>query len=97
MALHQIFTSFQTSSFIERVSFNLNPLCVSRTIKAIGAANMCKQTIVRRSGNYQPPIWKHEFIQALRSEFVGEIYVGKLNELKGEIGVMMNNIISEVE
>lgn len=27
-------------------------------------------SVVRRSANYQPPIWKHEFIQSLKSEFM---------------------------
>ena len=72
MALHQFPTSSQTSRFIERVSCNFNPSFIPRIVKVISkttATRMCSQTIVRRSGNYQPPFWKHEFIQSLRSEF----------------------------
>ncbi|XP_038902516.1 terpene synthase 10-like [Benincasa hispida] len=94
MALHPFFTSFHMSCFIERVSFNLNPSYVPRTIKIIGAARMCDQTIIRRTGNYQPPIWKHEFIQSLRSKFTEETYVGWF-KLKGEVKVIMDKVIGD--
>uniref|UniRef100_A0A9I9DTB3 Terpene synthase 10-like n=1 Tax=Cucumis melo TaxID=3656 RepID=A0A9I9DTB3_CUCME len=98
MALHQIyFTSFPASSVVERVySFNHNSLFVPRVMNNVtSGARMCSQTIVRRSGNYQPPTWKHEFIQSLSSEFAGEIYVGRFNELKGEVRVVMNKIAND--
>ncbi|KAE8651968.1 hypothetical protein Csa_006533 [Cucumis sativus] len=53
------------------------------------------KTVIRRSGNYQPSIWKHEFIQSLRSEFAEEIYMRRFNQLKGEIRVIMNTIIDD--
>ncbi|KAL4012924.1 hypothetical protein IC575_025070 [Cucumis melo] len=97
MALHQFPTSSQTSRFFERVSCNFNPSFMPRIVKAISVTTriMCSRTIVRRSGNYQPPIWKHEFIQSLRSEFAEEIYVGRFNELKREIRLIINQIIDD--
>uniref|UniRef100_A0A0A0LMX2 Uncharacterized protein n=1 Tax=Cucumis sativus TaxID=3659 RepID=A0A0A0LMX2_CUCSA len=98
--LHQIFTSFfpVSSLVMERVSsFNHNSLFVPRVINNVtgGGARMCSQTVVRRSGNYQPSTWKYEFIQSLSSEFEGEIYVGLFNELKGEVRVIMNKIAND--
>ncbi|XP_022928103.1 terpene synthase 10-like [Cucurbita moschata] len=95
MTLHQPFTSFTTSLFIKRVSFDLNCSFVSPALKVHGGVRMSSQTIVRRSGNYKPPIWKAEFIESLKSEFKGEIYVERLNELKEEIGIIMNQIIDD--
>ncbi|XP_022971750.1 terpene synthase 10-like [Cucurbita maxima] len=58
-------------------------------------ARVSNQTIVRRSGNYKPPIWKHEYIESLNSEFKGEIYVERFNKLKEEVDVMINQIIDD--
>ncbi|XP_038902678.1 terpene synthase 10-like [Benincasa hispida] len=95
MALHQFFTSFPSSFIQQQVSFNLNLPCVPRTINVINTTRMCNQTIIRRSGNYRLPIWKHEFIQSLRSEFTEEIYVGRFNQLKGEVKIILNKIIDD--
>ncbi|XP_047339819.1 terpene synthase 10-like [Impatiens glandulifera] len=47
------------------------------------------QTIVRRSANYAPTIWKYEYIQSLNSNYVGEDYVKKAAKLKEEVKIMM--------
>ncbi|XP_058088132.1 monoterepene synthase TPS1, chloropastic-like isoform X4 [Magnolia sinica] len=37
---------------------------------------------LRRSGNYQPSIWSNDFIQSLKSDYKGEVYAERIEELK---------------
>ncbi|KAL0535851.1 hypothetical protein IC582_024777 [Cucumis melo] len=47
-------------------------------------------SVVRRSANYQPPIWKHEFIQSLKSEFMEERCLNQRNMLIRRVKMMLN-------
>ena len=44
------------------VSFQMNK-------RSIVDTKVYNTSVVRRSANYQPPIWKHEFVESLTSEF----------------------------
>lgn len=77
MALHQFLYSSPMTHFTKQVSFSLEPSFVPRVVKAKGIATMSSNTtIVRRSANFHPSIWKNEFIQSLPSEFMV-----KMNEI----------------
>ncbi|XP_016902611.2 (R)-limonene synthase 1, chloroplastic-like [Cucumis melo] len=41
--------------------------------------------IVRQCANYQPPMWKDDFIQSLHNEFGGKTYKKRFNQLKGQV------------
>ncbi|XP_038901092.1 terpene synthase 10-like isoform X2 [Benincasa hispida] len=41
--------------------------------------------IERQCANYQPSIWKDEFIQSLHNDFWGEAYQRRFNQLKGQV------------
>ncbi|XP_052172303.1 terpene synthase 10-like [Diospyros lotus] len=41
-----------------------------------------QKTIVRRSANYQPPIWERHYLQSLSSEYTGDGYEKRSAELK---------------
>ncbi|XP_023512338.1 terpene synthase 10-like [Cucurbita pepo subsp. pepo] len=92
MALYKFLTPFVMTPSIKRVYFDQNSSFICPTAKVISDARISNQTIIRRSGNYKPPIWKHEYIQSLNSEFKGEIYVERFNKLKEEVGVLINQI-----
>ncbi|XP_071722521.1 terpene synthase 10-like [Rutidosis leptorrhynchoides] len=47
-------------------------------------------TVIRRSANYQPPIWKYDYIQSLKSPFKGEAYNGLARELKDGVRIMLH-------
>ncbi|XP_047339818.1 terpene synthase 10-like [Impatiens glandulifera] len=47
------------------------------------------QALVRRCANYGPTIWKYEYIQSLKSNYVGEDYEMKASKLKEEVKIMM--------
>nr|QWQ79604.1 TPS46 [Juglans sigillata] len=50
-------------------------------------------TIVRRSANYHPTIWHYDYIQSLRSEYVGETFKEKVDKLKGEVTMMFHKVV----
>ncbi|KAF3448348.1 hypothetical protein FNV43_RR09061 [Rhamnella rubrinervis] len=49
-------------------------------------------TITRRSANYQPPVWQFDFVQSLKSDFVGEAYVKRAEKLKEEVRMMLEKL-----
>uniref|UniRef100_M1A6Y1 Monoterpene synthase 2 n=1 Tax=Solanum tuberosum TaxID=4113 RepID=M1A6Y1_SOLTU len=49
---------------------------------------------IRRSGNYQPPIWDFQFIHTLYNPYAGDKYMKRCNELKKE---MKKNLMVMVE
>ncbi|XP_022928006.1 terpene synthase 10-like [Cucurbita moschata] len=95
MALYKFLTPFMMNPSLKRVHFDQNSSFLCPAVKANSVARVSNQIIVRRSGNYKPPVWKHEYIQSLNSEFKGEIYVERFNELKEEVDVMINQIIDD--
>ncbi|XP_062076060.1 myrcene synthase, chloroplastic-like [Humulus lupulus] len=57
-------------------------------------------TIDRRSANYEPPIWSFDYIQSLSSQYKGEPYTSRLNELKEKVKRMlveMENSLAQFE
>ncbi|CAK9316326.1 unnamed protein product [Citrullus colocynthis] len=46
--------------------------------------------IVRRSANYQPPIWKYEFVQSLKSEFMEDSCLNRRDILIKRVKMMLN-------
>ncbi|OVA15024.1 Terpene synthase [Macleaya cordata] len=49
-------------------------------------------TITRRSANYQPSIWNHDFVQSLKSDYTKEIYTKRAEKLKEEVRRMFFDI-----
>ncbi|KAG6655720.1 myrcene synthase, chloroplastic-like [Carya illinoinensis] len=59
--------------------------------------NSSDSTIVRRSGNYHPTIWHDDYIQSLKSEYVGESYTRKLDNLKEEVTKMFHKMVDPLK
>nr|POE83844.1 myrcene synthase, chloroplastic [Quercus suber] len=67
-------------------------------VQCMANSKISKSTdIVRRSANYQAPIWDYDYIQSLRSEYVGEVYTGKINKLKGQVRMMLQKVADPLE
>ncbi|KDP35321.1 hypothetical protein JCGZ_09480 [Jatropha curcas] len=66
----------------------------SGKVRCIAAQTNATENIVRRSANYQPPIWDNDFAQSLTSEFKGEVYGKRINKLKEDVRVMLNQPIN---
>ncbi|KAG7981065.1 hypothetical protein I3843_05G213200 [Carya illinoinensis] len=49
--------------------------------------------VVRRSANYEPPIWHYDYIQSLRSEYAEESCTGQIEMLKEEVRIMLRKVV----
>ncbi|KAJ4703838.1 +limonene synthase [Melia azedarach] len=54
---------------------------------------MCDESVVRRSANYQPPIWGYDYVQSLRNQYVGESYGKRIEKLKGDARIMLKKVV----
>nr|AWF79085.1 terpene synthase [Pelargonium graveolens] len=63
-----------------------------RPIKCMAAGTETpEQTqVVRRSGNYEPSIWNYNYIQSLKSDYLGESCTKQLDHLKKEVRAMLD-------
>ncbi|KAE8677054.1 (-)-alpha-terpineol synthase [Hibiscus syriacus] len=70
----------------------------------LSSALQCKATtevfgdvgVVRRSAGYHPPIWGHDYVQSLRSDFLrGESYKERASELRGEVSKMLCEMVDD--
>ncbi|KAJ0017566.1 hypothetical protein Pint_11409 [Pistacia integerrima] len=61
-------------------------------LKCIAATKMSDETIVRRSANYQPSIWSHDYVQSLTNKYVGEPFTKHVEELKEEVKLMLHSV-----
>ncbi|XP_038900858.1 terpene synthase 10-like isoform X2 [Benincasa hispida] len=69
---------------------NFYVLCQMDKTSMVLIRKVSHNFIVRRSANYRPPIWKHEFIQSLKSEFMEERCFNKRNMLIRRLKMMLN-------
>ncbi|KAL7119304.1 hypothetical protein ACP275_02G055200 [Erythranthe tilingii] len=63
-----------------------------KCINSNGAAAVCgdqNPTIVRRTGNYKPPLWGFDYLQSLSSEYKEERYMKRGCELKEKVKLMV--------
>ncbi|KAJ0018634.1 hypothetical protein Pint_11399 [Pistacia integerrima] len=100
MALHQL-TSIPATTFsrlpptnyrISIASFSRNVVFPSG-VQCKASIKMCDETIVRRSANYQPSIWGFDYIQSLKSEYVGESCAKRVKQLKKDVRLMLDTVV----
>ncbi|XP_041020190.1 myrcene synthase, chloroplastic-like [Juglans microcarpa x Juglans regia] len=51
----------------------------------------------RRAANYQPALWKDDYILSLTSEYVGESYTRRADQLKAEVWRMFHKVVDPLE
>ncbi|XP_058207567.1 terpene synthase 10-like isoform X1 [Rhododendron vialii] len=56
----------------------------------------CKQNVVRRSANYQPPIWDYDYVQSLNSKYVGDVYAKQAAKLVEDVKIMLDKVADPV-
>ncbi|KAI7991767.1 hypothetical protein LOK49_LG12G02308 [Camellia lanceoleosa] len=67
-----------------------------RAIRCIVVADgPCNQNVIRRSANYQPPIWDHDYVQSLNSKYVGDVYEKRAAKLKEDVKIMLEKVVDE--
>ncbi|XP_058207566.1 (-)-alpha-terpineol synthase-like isoform X2 [Rhododendron vialii] len=66
---------------------------VQRTFRCMAVSlQTCKQNIVRRSANYQPPIWDYDYVQSLNSKYVGDVYTKRAAKLVEDVKKMLDKV-----
>ncbi|GAV65148.1 LOW QUALITY PROTEIN: Terpene_synth domain-containing protein/Terpene_synth_C domain-containing protein, partial [Cephalotus follicularis] len=70
---------------------------IIRPIQCMTSTKNNKQTIVRRSANYQPTIWTDDYVQSLRNPYKGEAYDILANELKEKVKIMLEEVVDPLE
>ncbi|KAB2064629.1 hypothetical protein ES319_A09G033000v1 [Gossypium barbadense] len=102
MAL-SLLTAVPSSSFIRLHTkgtsnrSNVNNLSVVRASNSVATANDSDQKIVRRSANYHPPTWDYDYIQSLKSDYLGESFNEQAIRLVGEVRMMLEKVMDPLE
>ncbi|TYI63730.1 hypothetical protein E1A91_D09G036500v1 [Gossypium mustelinum] len=76
---------------------NVNNFGVVRASKSVAKANDSDQKIVRRSANYHPPTWEYDYIQSLKSDYLGESFNEQAIRLLGEVRMMLEKVMDPFE
>ncbi|KAF8364597.1 hypothetical protein HHK36_033432 [Tetracentron sinense] len=58
---------------------------VDPAIRSLDTTGIQHSEVPRRSANYKPSIWNNDFLQSLNSDYLGEIYVRKIQRLKDDV------------
>ncbi|XVF15081.1 hypothetical protein REPUB_Repub09cG0118500 [Reevesia pubescens] len=96
MALPALLTSVPSTSFIRLYSKGISNRSNHNT-KFVATANASDPKIVRRSANYHPPIWKYDYIQSLKSDYLGESCKERAIRLVGEVRMMLDQVMDPLE
>ncbi|MBA0739437.1 hypothetical protein Gogos_012712, partial [Gossypium gossypioides] len=102
MAL-RLLTSVPSSSFIRSNRkgtsnrSNVSNLSVLGASKAVATANVSDKKIVRRFTNYHPPIWEYDYIQSLKSDYLGESFNEQAIRLVEKVRMMLENVMDPLE
>ncbi|KAJ0081040.1 hypothetical protein Patl1_10185 [Pistacia atlantica] len=81
-----------TNYRISIASFSKNIVFPSG-VQCKASIKMCDETIVRRSANYQPSIWSFDYVQSLKSEYVGESWAQRVTKLKKDVRLMLDTMV----
>nr|WHL34548.1 terpene synthase 7 [Aquilegia oxysepala] len=98
MALFQLNTlpkfSVQTQLSLPKL-FPLGRMAANKvafsTAANVYAAQIVDAPTERRSANWKPSIWDHDFIKTLKNDYTGEVYVRRADSLKDKIRQLLIN------
>ncbi|OMO55881.1 hypothetical protein CCACVL1_26937 [Corchorus capsularis] len=69
----------------------------AQTTKLVATANVSDQKIVRRYANYHPPIWEYDYIQSIKSDYLGKSCNEQAMKLVGEVRTMLDKVMDPLE
>ncbi|XP_044497614.1 (R)-limonene synthase 1, chloroplastic-like [Mangifera indica] len=67
-------------------------ISVQKRVQCIASPELNTSTAARRSGNYLPCVWDEDHLLSLTNEYTEEKYRKKIEKLKEELMVMINNV-----
>nr|QWQ79597.1 TPS39 [Juglans sigillata] len=74
-------------------SITVNP-CPHRCMASSTVTEISDSPVTtRRAANYQPALWKDDDILSLTSEYVGESYTRRADQLKAEVRIMFDKVV----
>nr|QWQ79595.1 TPS37 [Juglans sigillata] len=103
MALHSTLSSLPVSNFARQYFPSKTPMISHITTKNASTSitvNPCplrcmasSPVTTRRDADYQPALWKDDYILSLTSEYVGESYTRRADQLKAEVRIMFDKVV----
>ncbi|KAH9751659.1 Beta-myrcene/(E)-beta-ocimene synthase 2 [Citrus sinensis] len=69
----------------------------NKPVQCLVSAKYDNLTVDRRSANYQPSIWDHDFLQSLNSKYTDEAYKRRAEELKGKVKIAIKDVIEPLD
>ncbi|KAH9751675.1 Beta-myrcene/(E)-beta-ocimene synthase 2 [Citrus sinensis] len=69
----------------------------NKPVQCLVSAKYDNLTVDRRSANYQPSIWDHNFLQSLNSKYTDEAYKRRAEELKGKVKIAIKDVIEPLD
>ncbi|XP_058207563.1 (-)-alpha-terpineol synthase-like isoform X1 [Rhododendron vialii] len=71
---------------------------VPHTVRSIGVSpKTSDEKIVRRTANWQPPIWDYDYLQSLNSKYVGDKYVTRATKLKEDVKKILTEVVDPLD
>ncbi|KAH9685737.1 tricyclene synthase [Citrus sinensis] len=69
----------------------------NKPVQCLVSAKYDNLTVDRRSANYQPSIWDHDFLQWLNSKYTDEACKRRAEELKGKVKIAIKDVIEPLD
>ncbi|KAL5839741.1 hypothetical protein ACOSQ4_012349 [Xanthoceras sorbifolium] len=85
------FTGFQRIRLVQQAMTN-SRIRVHKPIQCVSTPKLESETIIRRSANYQPSIWDHDYLQSLNSVYTGDVYTRRAELLQEKVKAMIGNV-----
>ncbi|KAI4347938.1 hypothetical protein L6164_008710 [Bauhinia variegata] len=71
--------------------------CNSNKTLCMASTNVVNDAIVRRTTNYQKPVWNDDYIQSLSNAYVGKSLEKRHDELKREVRMMFDKVLNPLD
>ncbi|CAK7349935.1 unnamed protein product [Dovyalis caffra] len=91
------FTKLPSTSSRTLLGFSSNAYSSCQVRCMVAATSNTDKAIVRRSANFQTPIWDFNFIQSLSSEYVGHSFTRQANKLKEDARLMLEEALNPLD
>ncbi|KAL5774671.1 hypothetical protein ACOSP7_012228 [Xanthoceras sorbifolium] len=85
------FTGIQRPRHVQQ-AITSSRIRVYKPIQCVSTPKLESETIFRRSANYQPSIWDHDYLQSLSSVYTGEVYTKQVELLQEKVKAMIGNV-----
>ncbi|XP_054811990.1 (+)-epi-alpha-bisabolol synthase-like [Prosopis cineraria] len=87
------------SSVAAIISKNFNAPSFTVQCKASSSARVSDQTqqVSRRSGDFQPDVWRYDYIQSLNNNYTEQAYKEESRKLMAEVRILLSETVNRVD